>query len=201
MTHTSTTTRLQWWMVVVAIAAASSFVPPDDARAQTVTVQRDIVYATVDGRQLALDLYMPAGVDVPPLAVGVHGGRWMNGDKAGGVQMAFVEQGIATASLDFRQPALDHDRPGLCNDHGRCDQPRPQCCRTHPKRRAEGKPHAKLKQGWQQESSPQRDQDRHGKRRQQYRFKVWFSGSQKIRPSAACHSKGEQQGQCIDGRN
>jgi len=88
-----------------------------------------------------------------------------------------AQTGSLGASLDFRQPALDHDRPGLCNDHGRCDQPRPQCCRTHPKRRAEGKPHAKLKQGWQQESSPQRDQDRHGKRRQQYRFKVWFSGS------------------------
>ena len=115
MTRTSTATRSRWWMVVVAITAVSSLVPSDDARAQTVTVQRDIVYATVDGRQLALDLYMPAGVDAPPLAVWLHGGRWRNGDKAGGVQMAFVEQGISTASLDFRQstearfPAMVHD--------------------------------------------------------------------------------------------
>lgn len=115
MTCTWNAARWQRWVIVMAAAAFSSLVPPDVAGAQTVTVQRDIVYATVDGRQLALDLYMPAGVDAPPLVVWVHGGRWMNGDKAGGVQMAFVEQGMATASLDFRQstearfPAMVHD--------------------------------------------------------------------------------------------
>ena len=77
-------------------------------------VHADIVYATVDGQQLALDLYLPTGVDNPPLIVWVHGGRWMLGDKSE-VPVAFVEQGIATASLDFRQapdarfPAMVHD--------------------------------------------------------------------------------------------
>ena len=77
-------------------------------------IHADIVYATVGGKQLALDLYLPTGVDSPPLIVWVHGGRWMLGDKSE-VPTAFVEQGIATASLDFRQstearfPAMIHD--------------------------------------------------------------------------------------------
>jgi acetyl esterase/lipase len=87
---------------------------PFVAFAQSVRVQKDIVYAKVDGMSLALDLYMPAGVDSPPLVVWIHGGRWMNGDKSD-VPTDFVERGIATASLDFRQskqarfPAMVHD--------------------------------------------------------------------------------------------
>ena len=74
----------------------------------------DIVFATLRGKQLALDLYLPTGVDDPPVIVWVHGGRWMLGDRSE-VPIVFVEQGIATASLDFRQstearfPAMVHD--------------------------------------------------------------------------------------------
>ena len=55
-------------------------------------VHADIVYATVDGQQLALDLYLPTDVDNPPLIVWVHGGRWTLGDKSE-VPVAFVETG------------------------------------------------------------------------------------------------------------
>ena len=74
----------------------------------------DLVYASVDGKNLALDLYMPEGVESPPLLVWIHGGAWSSGTKAG-VPKVFVERGIATASLDFRQstearfPAQVHD--------------------------------------------------------------------------------------------
>jgi acetyl esterase/lipase len=72
------------------------------------------VYATVEGKDLALDIYLPAGVATPPLLVWVHGGAWRSGTKAS-VPMAFVDNGLATASLDFRQstdarfPAQVHD--------------------------------------------------------------------------------------------
>ena len=42
--------------------------------AQDGGVHKDIAYATVDGKVLALDLYLPAGVRTPPLVVWVHGG-------------------------------------------------------------------------------------------------------------------------------
>ncbi len=63
---------------------------------------------------LKLDLYMPAGVDNPPLLVWVHGGAWQSGSKAD-PPMLFVEQGIAMASVDYRLstqaqfPAAIHD--------------------------------------------------------------------------------------------
>jgi acetyl esterase/lipase len=75
---------------------------------------KDVVYAVVDGRNLGLDLYVPAGVPAPPLVVWVHGGAWRSGTKAQPPPM-FVENGFATASLDFRQstdarfPAAVHD--------------------------------------------------------------------------------------------
>jgi acetyl esterase/lipase len=82
--------------------------------AQDGGVHKDIAYATVDGKPLALDLYLPAGVRTPPLVVWVHGGAWRSGTKAQ-PPMAFVQNGYALASLDFRQsveasfPAQVHD--------------------------------------------------------------------------------------------
>ena len=84
------------------------------ADAQNVRVQKDIQYATVDGKALRLDLYIPEGVQSPPLVVWVHGGAWTRGSKDS-VPPIFVDAGLATASIDFRQslearfPAQVHD--------------------------------------------------------------------------------------------
>lgn len=75
----------------------------------------DIKYAQTTERDLSLDLYMPAGVDRPKLLVYVHGGAWRTGSKESIPTMAYVEQGYALASLDFRLstedpfPAQMHD--------------------------------------------------------------------------------------------
>ena len=76
---------------------------------------KDIIYASPDGHDLGLDIYIPDSVTNPPLVIQVHGGAWRFGDKSGGVPMEFVEHGYAVASLDFRQstdapfPAMIHD--------------------------------------------------------------------------------------------
>jgi acetyl esterase/lipase len=75
---------------------------------------RDLIYARVDGRDMGLDIHMPAGISAPPLLVWIHGGAWRSGTKAQ-VPPVFVRNGIATASVDFRQstdarfPAQVHD--------------------------------------------------------------------------------------------
>lgn len=77
-------------------------------------VHKDIQYATVDGKALLLDLYMPENAAAPPLVVWIHGGAWTNGSKDS-VPPQFVAAGIATASVEFRQsvearfPAQVHD--------------------------------------------------------------------------------------------
>jgi acetyl esterase/lipase len=75
---------------------------------------RDLIYATVDQRPLALDLHLPTGVSHPALVVFVHGGAWTTGNKS--QYPAFlVQRGFAVASLDFRSsndarfPADVHD--------------------------------------------------------------------------------------------
>ena len=81
---------------------------------QTDREYRDVIYAKVDGRDLGLDIHMPAEVSNPPLLVWIHGGAWRSGTKAQ-VPPIFVKNGIATASVDFRQstdarfPAQVHD--------------------------------------------------------------------------------------------
>jgi len=75
----------------------------------------DIVYASVDGLNLALDIYLPSDAENPPLIVFVHGGRWQAGNKRTKIPSQFVDSGFALASIDFRQstqaqfPAQIHD--------------------------------------------------------------------------------------------
>jgi acetyl esterase/lipase len=96
------------------LIAASCASWPQPACAQGVREYKDVVYAAVDGKQLRLDIHMPAGVQKPPLLVWVHGGAWRSGSKER-IPLEFVQNGIATASLDFRQstearfPAAVHD--------------------------------------------------------------------------------------------
>lgn len=94
--------------------AAYAFLITRAPHAEPVREHKDIVYATIDGKALGLDLYLPADVTAPPLLVWVHGGAWTNGTKAQ-IRREFVDHGIATASVDFRQstdarfPAQVHD--------------------------------------------------------------------------------------------
>lgn len=77
--------------------------------------QSDIVYGKVDGHELKLDLYMPGETVNPPLLIYVHGGAWRGGSKDRVLTTAFVDDGYAMASVDFRLsgdamfPAQIHD--------------------------------------------------------------------------------------------
>jgi acetyl esterase/lipase len=76
--------------------AAGAADAPDAGRHIT-----DLVYATVGGKNLALDLHLPAGVRHPRLLVFVHGGAWTTGSKAQ-YPTFLLDRGFAVASLDFR---------------------------------------------------------------------------------------------------
>src|SRR6476661_8851824 len=74
-------------------AAAATTTAPSTA----FTVQRDIVYRTVDGQSLALDAYVPtARVKKRPAIVVVHGGAWTIGDKGN-----FAKEAEELASLGY----------------------------------------------------------------------------------------------------
>ncbi len=75
----------------------------------------DIIYAVVDDRELGLDIYMPRGVDDPPLLVWIHGGRWLYRTKEDINTLALVEEGFAIASIDFRL-SVDEPFPAQIHD-------------------------------------------------------------------------------------
>ena len=49
------------------------------------------IYATIDGEELKLDLWMPSEVKSPPLLVWVHGGAWRSGSRKNPKVKALVE--------------------------------------------------------------------------------------------------------------
>ncbi len=69
-----------------------------------VQVTKDIVYETVDGRDLPLDLYIPADVEGPlSLVIWIHGGGWRGGSKNAINRCAQVlNHGYALASVEYR---------------------------------------------------------------------------------------------------
>lgn len=104
-------------LLALLLGAALSPVPHARLQAAAPRVIADIPYATVDGKTLALDLYVPDGVANPPLLVWTHGGAWRSGSKSS-VPKGLVSAGFAVASLDFRMstearfPAMIHDIKG-----------------------------------------------------------------------------------------
>ncbi len=114
MTHVKFDLGARQWLALLGVGVACALPAHVLAQADGAPQHQDVVYATVDGMDLALDIYMPAGVESPPLLVWVHGGAWSRGSKEQ-ARLEFVEAGIATASLDFRQstdaqfPAAVHD--------------------------------------------------------------------------------------------
>ena len=75
----------------------------------------DIIYAVVDDRELGLDIYMPRGVEDPPLLVWIHGGRWLYRTKEDINTLALGEEGFAIASIDFRL-SVDEPFPAQIHD-------------------------------------------------------------------------------------
>jgi len=83
------------------------------------TTYRDVAYATVAGKQLQLDLYVPKTTsDTPPLLVWIHGGGWLSGSKDSCKMSVETKRGYAVASLNYRLsqeaifPAQIHDCKG-----------------------------------------------------------------------------------------
>lgn len=69
-----------------------------------VSVERDIIYATHDGVDLKLDLYLPEerGDDPLPVVLWIHGGGWLKGSKDNCRISFLARHGFAVASVGYR---------------------------------------------------------------------------------------------------
>lgn len=102
------------------------FVLPD-----TVSLQRDLVYARYGAREMHLDLFLPKqGAGPFPAVVYIHGGGWVNGNKTAFQRQAahMATKGYAGACMEYRlsgeapyPAAIDDARAALrwLRDHAR----------------------------------------------------------------------------------
>ncbi|MCP4543158.1 MAG: alpha/beta hydrolase [Chloroflexi bacterium] len=67
-------------------------------------IARDLAYASMQGHQLALDLYWhPMASDPEPVVVWIHGGAWIMGDKSWiPPDLPLLDFGFAMSSIDYR---------------------------------------------------------------------------------------------------
>lgn len=74
--------------------------PPDLPDA---IIDRDLVYQTINGQPLRLDLYRPQNGAGPfPVVMWLYGGAWIHGRKEHTPAVALVKEGYAIASIDIR---------------------------------------------------------------------------------------------------
>ena len=66
-------------------------------------LHEDLAYADRSADRTIMDIYVPDGVENPPIVVFIHGGGFMVGDKSDpdGLDM-FLRAGIAVASINYR---------------------------------------------------------------------------------------------------
>ncbi|HVZ93793.1 MAG TPA: prolyl oligopeptidase family serine peptidase [Phycisphaerales bacterium] len=73
------------------------------AVAQPVPTFPNQTYATIGGRALQLDVYLPVGTGPFPCVVWVHGGGWQSGERfPPGPALQLLPRGIAVASVSYR---------------------------------------------------------------------------------------------------
>ena len=105
--------RIASAILLLCLAAPSPLAA--DETASTPARHQNLVYATAEGSDLKLDLYVPQGAASPPLVVWIHGGGWRGGNKANPKLKTVTEHGFALASISYRFtdkaifPAQIHD--------------------------------------------------------------------------------------------
>jgi acetyl esterase/lipase len=105
--------RLVFALALIAIVGADAGLTIASGQELFGVIERDITYDTVDGVALKLDLYYPSTWNAPaPLAVYVHGGAWMSGDKGSGAGLVdrdeLLRRGYVVASINYRLAPTHH---------------------------------------------------------------------------------------------
>lgn len=97
-------------LISFLIPTALSQVLPDtnnllvQSTSPKIVQERDVVYSTVDGKELRLDLAYPQTKSEKPLpvVVWIHGGAWLAGNKNDNEAAFLAQRGYFTASIDYR---------------------------------------------------------------------------------------------------
>jgi len=91
--------RVGWGLLMAGLVTAGA-----EAQMQRITpTHQDVVFASPEGIDQTLDVYVPDGDGPFPTLVWVHGGGWQNGNKSSArPALEFLDEGYAVASLNYR---------------------------------------------------------------------------------------------------
>jgi len=93
--------RWAWLLITLIVGAAAWAQQPTP----NIEILRGVVYRTIDGTDLALDLYQPAGPTAPmPMILALHGGAWVSGERTDlrPLYELLAQEGYAVAAIDYR---------------------------------------------------------------------------------------------------
>jgi acetyl esterase/lipase len=104
--------RLHLPIAIVLMLGVCAVSPAADTQPTTAPVRTlspgvklvpNLEYASVNGKSLLLDLYLPRKIDKPlPVVMWVHGGGWFQGDKKVCPAIDFATHGYAVVSINYR---------------------------------------------------------------------------------------------------
>ncbi|MDF1860582.1 MAG: alpha/beta hydrolase [Verrucomicrobiales bacterium] len=100
-----------FFLILFVLVGSTSVIPAEESR----VVHKDLVFATVDGTDLKLNLFLPDKAVHPPLVIYIHGGGWRNGSYQKNLVPWMTDHGFALASVSYRLtdkatfPAQIHD--------------------------------------------------------------------------------------------
>jgi len=92
-------------ILAVALALCAALPAARGQTANTVDIQKDIIYASPGNVPVKLDLYVPTGLaKPPPIVIYIHGGGWEAGSKENPPYFlpSLLKQGFALASVNYR---------------------------------------------------------------------------------------------------
>lgn len=95
---------------------------PNHPEESTWFTNNENTYATIEGKELKLDLLVPRVEAAPPLIVLIHGGGWMKGDKKDYTSDAetLASMGYAVANMNYRLAGAFSNRAPAAVEDARC---------------------------------------------------------------------------------
>jgi acetyl esterase/lipase len=98
--------KMQFAMLILALRAPLLAQPPQDAARRRIPegtmIHRDLTYVANGHERQKLDLYLPETAEALPLIVWIHGGAWLAGNKDNPAPLAYLADGFALASINYR---------------------------------------------------------------------------------------------------
>lgn len=101
-TETNTLLTLACLTAFVAVIQAQTLDSRQSSLPEGATVHRDLAYVSSGHARQKLDLYLPQAGTSLPLIINIHGGAFKMGSKEQGVPLAYLSQGYAVASINYR---------------------------------------------------------------------------------------------------